>query len=831
MMSLRRRIVVLSSLCALALLPIHAIASDPVQIAGRVVDYRAQPVQGVQIILYNKPVFDPTGQKTLAKLAETESLADGRFALSAERQDSWYSGEWWLIAYKNGLAMSWTTDGLGQRDVTMVLGKSKLLGGAVIDETGRPVGNASVSLCIKNEMMKTQELPLPGPKDWHMRRTDSEGRFLFDNIPADSTADLQIEAPGRSPIWTLSPSGVDVGGQYPAGKTDIRIVLPPPTRIEGKVIDEDTGQPVTSIRVLARPYQRKDTDYCPAPACVDPDGRFLLTGLTSGQYQLEAVASEGQPQEWFGQSPALAVQTGQTIRNVTLTVNRGATLEVLILDADGDAGVEGVQVIVSSGLFQREEMTDVNGLVRLRVPAGTCNIQGVKPMYAVIYPERQVELEKGQTDRQEMRLDGMMAVNVSGTVVDPQGHPVAGASVTHWPFWLVPRTDANGRFQYTYYTTGSGNKHPLMARDESSGLASIAEVNDPSGGRQPTGRIALQPAYSLVGHVTDPNGEGIPAAYVRLVVGSPNRSPSRISAQAEVITDSNGIYRIPAVPVPLPDDEAHYYAVVAHATDYNEASVEPVPLGGPVEEPIRLRTIILHPADQAVSGIVVDANDKPVPGILVETADFDDSSWRQDAVQPHRQVSSDAQGRFRIERVCKGSIEITARTGPPAGQEGVTQTSSSQGDVKVILGRTLTFARSLLGTRPAGWDDLGLADLVSQLEGKAVLLCFVDIEQRPCRHAMTQISSQSDLFARENVAVVAVQVGDGVPPELQDWATKEMKGVHMATPSGGKNDVQKAWGIQSLPWLVLMDGNRIVQAEGFGPAEIPAQLGGIPGVQ
>ncbi|MBP7051692.1 MAG: carboxypeptidase regulatory-like domain-containing protein [Phycisphaerae bacterium] len=819
------------TLSVVGLVPIAPAVAEPVLITGRAVDCRAQPVQGAQVILYNDVTPRPLGQRVFVKLAETQSLPDGRFTLSAERQDSWYSGEWWLIAYKNGLAMGWTTEGLGLRDITVVLSEPKPLGGVVVDETGRPVANAGVSLCIKNEMMKTAELPLPGPEDWHMRRTNAEGRFLFDNIPADSTADFQIEAPGRVPIWTFCRSGLDVGGQYPAGQTDLRIVLPPETRIEGKVINEDTGQGVTGFCVLARPQEQGNADYCPPSASVDPDGRFVLTGLTSGQYRLEAVASEGHEQEWFGQGPVLTVQDRQTTRDVTLAVNRGTTLEVLILDAESDAGAEGVQVIVSGGQFHREQTTDANGLVRLRAPADTCRIQGVKPMYGVVYPERQVELEKGQTDREEMRLNGMLAVNVSGIVVDPQGHPVAGASITHWPFWLVPPTDADGRFQYAYYTTGSGNKHPLMARDEASGLARIGEVNDPSGGRRPTGRIVLQPAYSLVGRVTDPNGEGIPAAYVRLVLGSPQRSPSRISAQAEVITDSNGVYRIGAVPVPAPNDDSYYYGVVAHGPGYNEASVEPVPLSGPVDEPIHLNTIVLLPADEAVSGLVVDVNDKPVPGILVETADFGDSSWRQDAVQPHRQVLSDAQGRFRIERVCRGPVEITAQTPPPASQEGTTQTSASQKNVKIILGQTLTFARSQVGTRPAAWDNLRLGDLASQLEGKAVLLCFVDIEQRPCRHVLTQINRQNELLAKGNVVVVGVQVGSALTTQLQEWADAQIKGIHLLTPTGSEDEVQQAWGIQSLPWLVLLDSSRIVQGEGFAPAEIPAKLSTMPQIR
>lgn len=351
----------------------------------------------------------------------------------------------------------------------------------------------------------------------------------------------------------------------------------------------------------------------------------------------------------------------------------------------------------------------------------------------------------------------------------------------------------------------------------------MAEVNDPSNQRQLTGRIMLKPAYSLIGRVADPNGRSIPAAYVRLVLASPHYSPRRISVLAEVVTDANGVYEIRGVPVPPSDFYAHYYAIVAHASGCNEASVDPVPLSGPMEEPIRLKTIVLQPTDQIVSGFVADANDNPVSGVLVRTDRIWPSSCRDDATQPHRQVLSDAQGRFCMEGVCRGPIRITATTSVPTEQEGVTETFGGETGVKIILGQTLLSSKSSTGSRVTDWAALGLSDYAAGLQGKAVLLCFVDPEQRSCRHVLSQLAAQSGELAGKNVIVVAVPVAQNASTERRESTTA----VIMATPASDPEAVRQAWGIQSLPWLVLTDKDHVVRAEGFSLADLASKLNAI----
>ena len=62
-----------------------AATARSIRVTGLVVDYRAQPVEGATVLLYDEPAEKSPGTPALAKRAETKSSADGRFAISFEQ--------------------------------------------------------------------------------------------------------------------------------------------------------------------------------------------------------------------------------------------------------------------------------------------------------------------------------------------------------------------------------------------------------------------------------------------------------------------------------------------------------------------------------------------------------------------------------------------------------------------------------------------------------------------------------------------------------------------------------------------------------------------------
>jgi len=43
-------------------------------------------------------------------------------------------------------------------------------------------------------------------------------------------------------------------------------------------------------------------------------------------------------------------------------------------------------------------------------------------------------------------------------------------------------------------------------------------------------------------------------------------------------------------------------------------------------------------------------------------------------------------------------------------------------------------------------------------------------------------------------------------------------------PASDPKEIRNTWGIQSLPWLVLLDKDHVVREEGFAPSSINAVL-------
>ena len=108
--------------------------------------------------------------------------------------------------------------------------------------------------------------------------------------------------------------------------------------------------------------------------------------------------------------------------------------------------------------------------------------------------------------------------------------------------------------------------------------------------------------------------------------------------------------------------------------------------------------------------------------------------------------------------------------------------------------------------------------------GRTGLLCLLDAEQRPSRHLLRLLAGQHDALKEKGLAVAALQVavvtdeawtelGDSVSAPFPIGRVKEKSAkTRWATDSG------------SLPWLLLVNPEGRVAAEGFRLEELDAKL-------
>ena len=391
---------------------------------------------------------------------------------------------------------------------------------------------------------------------------------------------------------------------------------------------------------------------------------------------------------------------------------------------------------------------------------------------------------------------------------DASGRAVPGAVVAVVPpGHPATRTGADGKFHINWRVVSK--QAYLFARDERRNLAAAVEIRD----RNRPIDIVLKPALMLAGRITDPNSLPIPVARIRLY--------ARLGGWLayigeEIITDTEGRYEIPAVP-PLQKDDI--YRINVNAAGYCPLRFEWVSLTNNYANRVDLSPFVMQPLNMSISGIVVDADDKPVPNKVVHV-----NSPPGGQEQPDKGTITNADGRFFFNRICKGPLQLQA--GWARDKDiGFLDAQAGDKDVKIVLGqrRVYTNRFSLAGKPLPELGQFGL-ELFSNAEGKQMLVCFWDMYQRPSCNCVQQLSRRAKLLADKGVYTVLVYAGPVVESALNDWLRKNRITIPSGKFDGNIQVLGRTWAVQSLPWFVLTARNHIVIAEGFPLTELNEKI-------
>ena len=790
-----------------------------VDCSGTVVDRHGRPVADAEVFGYENLYDYAAGRTSWTAPSRMITGQEGRFHLqvSADRK-----GYIWVVAWKKGLALGWQNVRFGQseQDMLVRLGEPAVLAGTVVDEAGRRVPGTMVRLCLKMGWMGgTPGVTFETPQDWFTARTDGEGRFRFDHLPASGTADLWVEAPGKASCWTYWEHELSdmAGSQFSAGRTDIRIVLKPEGILRGKVVNEDSGEGVAGVRLLARPNAGYANYSCVPPVTSGPDGAFIYTGLAANDYSLQVVAPYGQPADWVGKDVKVTVEMGQT-DEVNVPVSKGGLVEVTILDAKTEKPIENASVNVSLpanfGLhpcWYNSVRTNAGGLARLRVPPGEFQLRMWAEDYDYFTDPEPVIIAKGESIRRQVSLVAYPVV--TGIVRDPSGQPVAGAIVSSKPVCEESsRTDEQGRFKVTWRPSSNIRVVLVLARDTEHNLAGLAEVKEQAQSLD----VTLSSAFVVRGHITDPNGIAIPATTVFLQASMPGWETHTAPA---VFTDANGFYEARTIPAPTEDFQ---YRLEVSAQGFGPVQQRELPFGSAQDRQVEVSPIVLTPADRSISGVIVDANGAPVAGVPIFITGPRGSNT---AGQPRHQSSSDEHGRFAVDGVCAGPLKIQAGFGSRPGGAGSLDAKGGDRDVEVVLGRrgVHTGIKPLLGKPLPDWKEL-IDHKPEQVQSIRLLFCFFDFQQRPSRNTILELARQAGSVEQKGIVVAAVQASKIQSDKLQAWAKDNNLPFPVGEITGDIETTRTAWGVKALPWLILTDKEHNVTAEGFGIDELKEKI-------
>jgi len=145
------------------------------------------------------------------------------------------------------------------------------------------------------------------------------------------------------------------------------------------------------------------------------------------------------------------------------------------------------------------------------------------------------------------------------------------------------------------------------------------------------------------------------------------------------------------------------------------------------------------------------------------------------------------------------------------------------GVMKIV--RPAREAPSLVNTALPALDPLGLGALQTQARNRSVLLCFLDVQQRPSRSCLQQLTAQAQELQAKGIAVAGVQALNMDRDELDKWLRENDVRFPVGVIPADEERTRSAWGVKSLPWMILTDQDHKVLAEGFGVDKLDEMMG------
>ena len=334
------------------------------------------------------------------------------------------------------------------------------LAGRVVDADGKPVSGVVVDVWT-----------------WHPGNetlTDAEGRFSLSGFEDREMVEVQFTKPGYGPALFAARQ---------TGLTDWTVTLTNDTYIEGRVLGPDgISVPRARIRAARGPFENPQVVVGEVwtETGADADGRYRMY-LEPDKYDIHVRV----PSVGLAGLPNTVVARGDQ-RQLDIQLRLGPTFRAQVLDSQTNEPVTGIRlsnwqqpgiegVSADDGLLTIENMTP--GEFEFQVSAIGEKQHELAGQYArwwspdAIHPyQRKTENDTSGIQRnfddlafnilgntEPVRIFVEKAVSIRGRVIDPDGNPVAGATVA--PAKTGSGNSITGDTRYSVKTGDDGTFH------------------------------------------------------------------------------------------------------------------------------------------------------------------------------------------------------------------------------------------------------------------------------------------------------------------------------------------------------------------------------------
>lgn len=689
-----------------------------VVVAGRVLDTDGRPIEGATV--------SQGSDRFGTSYPSTRTDKDGRFEFKNAKLEQMI-----LTVQARGYSPD-LEQVLPQKEMPPVefrLEPGHTLRGRIVDRAGNPVAGAFVAADTWRGHRSLE---------WRVD-TDAEGRFRWDDAPAD---EILIDM-GKQRYMSIRHYGMT------AAEQEHTITMLPLLRIKGRAIDEETGQTIPTFTV------------CPG---VDwGDGRAIYwerrqkKSYTDGVY--EVAFSEPRSAHYVlveaeGYLPGVSrpFEDGEGEVTYDLALKKGAGVSGTIRFADGQP-VIGAEVVLCT-------------------------------------PSQGVYIRNG---RIQQRLD-----NVS------------------------VRTGQDGRFAFAAQT----DAYCLVVLHDKG----CAEVTEDDLAASPD--VTLQPWGRVEGKVLIGSKPGADEEIRVIFVRPYDQGAPRVQFDCSSVADKEGRFGFDRVPA----GDARVCRMVGRMFSH----------GVPVEVKAGETT-----------NVTIGGVGRPVIGkVAIADAVKDRIDWqnldclvRSQSAKGFRQtlgMTVAPDGTFRIDDVPAGDYSLSFTAYAPAATPrslrgerlgalnhsfSVPEMPGGRSDEPLDLGvlDLLTLGGPAAGPILTGkavpdLKELQLGVSLEELNGKRLVLCFFDMNQRPSRNTVAQLARQAEALKAKGIAAVAVQTSQTDETALKEWVRQNAVGLAVGVIASGESKARSAWGVRSLPWLILADKDHVVRAEGFQLDELDGVL-------
>ena len=516
------------------------------------------------------------------------------------------------------------------------------------------------------------------------------------------------------------------------------------------------------------------------------------------------------------------LQPGQKQLHIRLEPARVVTGKVVDIDGESVPGTIVEAVPMGPCVLSNNEGNFVIGWLASWEPrSGICLLaRNVERNLATV-----VDISR-QTENIEIQL--APALTLKGTVTNSQGRPISGARMIlvlkkwTWGTFISQRiyVDDEGRFEFSVLPQLQEYELNIRADNYLDESFTIGQLNTIKETVEIAPVVLHQKQDTTNGieygqlflNVVDEDGKPINITKIQLWDAKNHPSASKETFIA-TSTDKSGFYRIEEIPT-------GYH----HVISIDEEGHAPFRQTDVLIEKDSAKTInCILSKGGIIEGLVVNEQGKPVEGIpVVIKSPLYSIGVMGDFI-------TDANGRFHADYMPDMHYSVVAEP----DSESPYETTVFRGDVlcgqkniKIIVQnkKGTRLGASLVGKNLPEFESIKINLNPDHIQNRMMLFCFFDMNQRPSRNCILQLSKRAQELKAKDIVIAAVQTSKIEKEKLDEWIKENNIHFFVGMIEGDEEKTKFNWGVKSLPWLILTDKQHIVTAEGFSITELDEKI-------